>query len=105
MVGRITAFIDLIGAGTPELLRAFEPIWRARGSSSEEAVAERVYLKLPHLDFSERVLVPAANRLGVIRVKGVEWSDWGNADRVFATIRRTDWRPRWLEHLSLPIAG
>jgi mannose-1-phosphate guanylyltransferase len=105
MVGRITAFIDLIGAGTPELLRAFAAIWRARGSSSEEAVAERVYVKLPHLDFSERVLVPAANRLGVIRVKGVEWSDWGNADRVFATIRRTDWRPRWLEHLSLPIAG
>jgi mannose-1-phosphate guanylyltransferase len=105
MVGRITAFIDLIGTGTPELLRAFEPIWRVRGSSSEEAVAERVYVRLPHLGFSERVLVPGANRLGVVRVKDVEWSDWGNADRVFATIRRTGWRPRWLERLPLPVAG
>lgn len=49
--------------------------------------------------------MPAANRLGVIRVKGVEWSDWGNADRVLATLRRTDWRPRWLERLPLPVAG
>jgi hypothetical protein len=44
--------------------------------------------------------VPAADRLGVVRVKGVEWSDWGNAERVFATIKRTGWRPRWLETLS-----
>lgn len=99
MVGRITAFIDLIEAGTPDLRRAFEPIRRARGSAREDAVAERVYATLPELNFSERVLVPAADRLGVVRVKGVEWSDWGNAERVFATIRRTGWRPRWLDHL------
>jgi mannose-1-phosphate guanylyltransferase len=103
MVGRIATFVDLIAAGTPELLRAFEPIRRARGSSREEAVAERVYARLPDVNFSERVLVPAADRLGVVRVKGVEWSDWGNADRVFATIRRTGWRPRWLEHLPLAV--
>jgi mannose-1-phosphate guanylyltransferase len=32
MVGRITAFIDLLGAGTPELLRAFEPIAHLAGA-------------------------------------------------------------------------
>ena len=54
---------------------------------------------LPELNFSERVLVPAADRLGVVRIKGVEWSDWGNPERVFATLRRTGWHPRWLDHL------
>jgi mannose-1-phosphate guanylyltransferase len=100
MVGRIAAFVDLIAAGTPELLGAFEPIRQALGSSREEAVADRVYARLGDLNFSERVLAPAARRLGVMRGKGVEWSDWGNADRVFDTIRRTGWRPRWLAHLG-----
>lgn len=104
MVGRIAAFLDLMEAGAPELLHAFEPLRRALGSSREDVVAERVYARLPDLNFSERVLAPAAARLGVLRVKGVEWSDWGNADRVFATIRRTGWRPRWLDALA-PVAG
>jgi mannose-1-phosphate guanylyltransferase len=99
MVGRVSAFLDLIGRGLPELLRAFEPIRRARGSRREEAVAERVYASLPEVNFSRRVLVPAADRLGVVRIKGVEWSDWGNAERVFATLTRTGWRPRWLDRL------
>jgi hypothetical protein len=38
-------------------------------------------------------------------VKGVQWSDWGNADRVVASIRGAAWRPRWLERLPLPAAG
>ena len=105
MVGRVAAFIDLIVAGVPRLLRAFEPIRRALGSPREAAVADRVYATLPEVNFSERVLVPAADRLGVVRVKGVEWSDWGNADRVFTTIRRAGLRPPWLERLPLPAAG
>jgi mannose-1-phosphate guanylyltransferase len=105
MVGRVAAFIRLIAAGTPRLIRAFEPIRRASGSARETTVAERVYAALPEVNFSERVLVPAAERLGVVRVKGVQWSDWGNAERVFATIRRTGWRPPWLGRLPVPAAG
>jgi mannose-1-phosphate guanylyltransferase len=105
MVGRVAAFLDLIAGGVPELLRAFEPLARARGAPREDAVARRIYARLPDLSFSERVLVPAAVRLGVLRVKGVQWSDWGNADRVVAAIRRTAWRPHWLARLPLAAAG
>lgn len=105
MVGWITAFIELIADALPELLRAFEPLGRVRGQSREDAVAARIYAMLPDLSFSERVLVPAAGRLGVLRVTGVQWSDLGNADRVLAWIRRTAWRPRWLEQLPLHAAG
>jgi mannose-1-phosphate guanylyltransferase len=100
MVGRVPAPIDLIDAGAPELLNAFEPVRRALGSSRERAAVERVYANLGQVNFSERVLEPATARLGVVPVKGVEWSDWGNAERVFATIRRTGWRPGWLERVS-----
>jgi hypothetical protein len=56
------------------------------------------------VDFSERVLAPCG-RLGVVRVKGVEWSDLGTVERLAATLRRTGRRPRWLEAVPLPIAG
>jgi mannose-1-phosphate guanylyltransferase len=89
MVGHVRAFLDLIRADVPELDRAFEPIRRAVGSHREGAVAERVYAAIPEVNFSERVLVPAAaGRIGVARVKGVDWSDLGNPDRVLATISR-----------------
>ena len=100
MVGRVAAFIDLIAAGAQELVDAFEPVRRALGSARERAVVERVYARLEQVNFSERVLEPAAARLGVAAVKGVEWSDWGNAERVFATMRRTGWRPAWLQRVS-----
>ena len=101
MVGRVSSFIELIGAGTPALVWAMAPLRRALGTAREAEVAERVYASLPDLNFSERVLVPAAERLGVMRVKGVEWSDWGNAGRVLATLRRTGWRPAWLSRVAL----
>jgi mannose-1-phosphate guanylyltransferase len=105
MVGRLSAFLDLIVAGMPEVLAAFEPLRRVLGTPREARVAERVYAALPDVNFSERVLVPAAARLGVVRVKGLEWSDLGNAERVFATMRRMGWRPRWVDRVPLPAAG
>jgi mannose-1-phosphate guanylyltransferase len=105
MVGRVSGFLELIAAGTPELLKAFGPLRRALGTPREAAAAEQVYANLPSINFSERILVPAASRLGVVRVKGVEWSDLGNVERVFATIRRHGCRPWWLADASLPVAG
>ena len=93
MVGRVRAFLDLVAAGTPGLLRAFRPIRRAIGTPRERAVAERVYATLPEVNFSEHVLVPSVARLGVVRVKGVQWSDWGNPERVLTTIARMGLRP------------
>jgi mannose-1-phosphate guanylyltransferase len=84
MVGHVAAFLDLIRSGVPTLVRAFAPLEGALGTARESAVAERVYAALPEVNFSERVLVPAARRIGVVRVKGVDWSDLGNPERVLA---------------------
>ena len=72
MVGRVSAFIDLIAAGAPRAAcDAFEPIRRALGSARE---ARRRRAGLRHaaeqVNFSERVLEPAADRLGVVRGQG-----------------------------------
>jgi hypothetical protein len=88
MVGTVRSFVELIASGVPALTRAFEPIRRAVGSPREHAVVERVYARMPEGNFSEQVLTPAAERIGVVRVKGVDWSDLGNPERVLATICR-----------------
>ena len=105
MVGRLSAFLDLIAAGAPELVARFQLLCGAIGTSREADVADAVYGILPSMNFSEHVLVPGAARLGTVRVKGVEWSDLGNIERVYATIRRTGGRPRWLDNVPLPVAG
>ena len=105
MVARVSAFMELIAAGLPELVAAFEPLRRALSTSREPLVAERLYGTLPSINFSDRVLVPGASRLATVRVKGVEWSDLGNMERLVATIRRSGGRPRWMDQLPLPVAG
>ena len=65
-----------------------------------------VYDKLAGpIGFSERILAPATDGLVTVRVKGVEWSDWGHPQRVMATMRRTGWRPVWLGRVELASAG
>jgi mannose-1-phosphate guanylyltransferase len=88
MVGSVYSFVDLIAAGVPTLNRAFEPIRRTVGSPREAAAAERVYARIPDVNFSEHVLAPAVDRLGVVRVKDVAWSDLGSPERVLAARSR-----------------
>ncbi|HUF93537.1 MAG TPA: sugar phosphate nucleotidyltransferase [Candidatus Limnocylindria bacterium] len=104
MVGLVDTFLGLIAAGAPELAAAFGPL-RTASARREADVAERVYARTPAVNFSDRVLVPAARRLATMRVKDVGWSDWGHPERVAATIRRTGWRPGWLDRVELPAAG
>ena len=104
MVGRVEAFLDVIAAGAPELVAAFTPV-RTAATWRESEVVERIYATTPALNFSERVLIPAARRLATVRVKDIEWSDWGHPERVVASIRRAGWRPGWLDRVQLPVAG
>ncbi|HEV8436874.1 MAG TPA: sugar phosphate nucleotidyltransferase [Methylomirabilota bacterium] len=107
MVGWVDAFLALAARAAPELLRALEPLRRVIGTGDEPRVAEEVYRELASepIGFSERILAPATDGLVTVRVKGVDWSDWGHPERVVATMRRTGWRPAWLGRVGLASAG
>lgn len=82
VVARATALLELFERLTPTLMNRFEPI-RGILSSPEGAVAlQKVYAELPPVNFSQAVLVPTPHRLGVVRVRGVYWSDWGDPTRL-----------------------
>ena len=96
MVGWARALIDLVRATCPELLAPFRRVRATLGSPSEDEAIERVYAELPSVNFSDSVLAAAPGSLGVIRLTGTDWSDWGNVRRVVESLRRTGRRPPWM---------
>ncbi len=96
MTGRVSAFLHLAQAACPELLVSFRRVRAALGSAGEPGVIEDVYRQLPSVSFSKSVLARAPRRLVTVRVKGVEWSDWGSIRRVVESLRRAGSRPFWL---------
>jgi mannose-1-phosphate guanylyltransferase len=82
LVARAEALVALFEAFTPMLMRAFDPIRQALGTPREPTVVRDVYATLPASNFSQTILACCPERLGVLRVDGVYWSDWGDAARI-----------------------
>lgn len=105
MVGWTSAFLDLVGATTPALLAAFAPLRPVLGLPQETRVVERIYRRLPTTGFSETVLAADTRPLAVMRVKGVDWSDWGHPRRVLASLGHAGVRPAWVDRVRPAEAG
>jgi len=101
MVGRVSGFLELIRHTAPDVMAVFERARATLGTASEAGTIERAYASLPSVGFSERVLVGGCERLATIKVKGVEWSDWGGAGRVFASLASAGHRPSWMGGIDL----
>ena len=101
MVGWTSAFLGMYRTALPGLLAAFEPLRSVLGTPAETEEAERLYRVIPDVNFSDRVLSVAVERLATVRAKGVEWSDWGNVDRVMKSLARARRRPSWFERVEL----
>jgi mannose-1-phosphate guanylyltransferase len=101
MVGWANVFRGLVRETAPRLLSAFEPVRQVLGTPAEEAVVGRVYAALPSLSFSDRVLALGSKRLATVRVKDVDWSDWGSPHRVMASLARAGREPSWLGRVRL----
>jgi len=86
MVFACRTLLLVIERVAPQIFRAFEPISDAIGTTDEQPVTERVYQKLPSLNFSKGVLeaLPFEHRnsLLVLPAPGVTWSDWGTSDHL-----------------------
>lgn len=101
MVGWASAFQSLVTDALPGLVSAFASLRAALGTPGEAIAAERLYAGLPSTNFSEEVLACRPERLVVMRMKGVDWSDLGNPARAVASFRRSSAPPAWLARLEL----
>ena len=84
MIGRASAFLGLLQATVPEVLRAFD---------GEPGLGDRkAYAALTPGDFSQQVLSLSAERLAVLRLGDVGWSDLGTPARVMSAMARSGLR-------------
>jgi mannose-1-phosphate guanylyltransferase len=88
MIGEVRTFLDIFRVCTPDLFTAFTHIARSIGTPEEAEVIEATFGSIPSLNFSSSVLQQIPERLGVIPVRDVYWSDWGEEHRIRADFER-----------------
>ena len=95
MVGRASAFLEMVAQAIPDVLEA---VRRARlWNGSETHIEESVYHQVASSDFSKQVLSVDAGRLLVLRVRDLGWSDLGHPERVLAALEEGSSQPWWME--------
>lgn len=93
VVGRAWWLLSLFKTLTPELFSLFDGLQPLIGSPIEAEAVERIYTRLPVVDFSRAILAQHPPRLAVLRVKDVYWSDWGNPAQVELDLTRFGFWP------------
>ena len=90
IVARPATLLGLVGAAAPSLAHGFVPLLARLATPWEAGAARALYASLPSIDFSRTVLTPAASRLAVVPVTGVDWNDLGDPGRVVIARQRLD---------------
>lgn len=88
IAGRALTFLEILESKIPHILKAFQPVARARTSAEEEARAAELYDSLPSGDFSHEILTRCPDRLAVLRMDDTGWGDLGTPGGVLDAIQR-----------------
>jgi len=102
MVGGVPTLLSLMRQALPELWDAFATAGPAIGTPREDEMIRELYATRSPVNFSREVLATRPANLGVLRVSGVDWCDWGAPDRVLATLTRRGIQPDWAAAVAEP---
>jgi mannose-1-phosphate guanylyltransferase len=86
MVGRVSAFLELIRRTLPDLLRSFESMWAAVTPGMEANALRKLYARIPATNFSDEVLSVRPSDLAVLPARGLGWSDLGEPRRAMSVL-------------------
>ena len=101
MVGSVQTLLNTCFEALPELA-VLKRVRAVANEQRELRVATFVYDSIPTVDFSRHILSPNASRLLVSQLKGLEWHDLGQADRVISVLRsRNGEMPHWLRQWEI----
>jgi hypothetical protein len=83
----------------------FEWLKETVDTNEEPRVLDAIYEAMPRRNFSSQMLQGEPDRLAVMEMKDVLWSDWGSPDRIESGIERTWKRPAMVEEPFRLYAG
>ena len=95
IVARLSTFLGLFLIAMPELHDAFRAVEPELGAPSEAVRVRRLYERTRPSNFSDEVLAKCPFNLAVLEIKGVEWTDLGEPQRVARLIGRHGLSARW----------
>ncbi|MEO8325107.1 MAG: sugar phosphate nucleotidyltransferase [Nitrospirota bacterium] len=70
----------------PVMMERFDRLAQAIGSTQEGRMLHQLYQNMPTLNFSSELLQRVPERLGVIELEDVLWSDWARPDHIIRTL-------------------
>ena len=92
MIGRVSAFLNLLREALPALFAGFESMWATATPGLEGDAVRLLYATMPATNFSNEVLAQSSSSLAVMRTAQLGWSDLGEPQRVFSVIPTRDLR-------------
>ncbi len=105
MTAKVDTFWDLGWQCFPGLMERFDRLGSAVGTPEEARVLDLIYRDMPVKNFSADLLQQASDRVAVIELTDVLWSDWGRPERIAEALRRIDRTPAFpLNALGRPFA-
>ena len=72
----------------PEMMSLFERLKEAIDTAEELRALDAIYEVMPRRNFSAHLLQCATERLAVMEMKDVIWSDWGNPQRILSGLQK-----------------
>ena len=82
------ALWEMVKQTAPVLYHAFRLVQMSLRNSHSNGVLDHVYEIIPSVNFSSAICQPLANRLRVLPVAVVGWSDWGTVGSILRTLRK-----------------
>jgi len=95
MVGRVDAFLEMFRECLPGMFRMFNISRPFFGQEPEKAIVRSIYAWIKETNFSSEVLERAVEKLMVMRVADVGWTDLGEPQRVLGALSDLGIRPEW----------
>jgi mannose-1-phosphate guanylyltransferase len=100
MVGHVRAFLKLAVESVPEMMNALAGLKFRPAAGGGIRVEDWIYDRIAPVDFSRQVLSPGVACLTALRLKGIDWSDLGEPERLICVLAENNselpaWVHRW----------
>ncbi len=106
MVGKIETLWGLGWQCFPDIMKRFAWLEPFIGTGDEQQRLYHIYRGMPFFNFSSDLLQKVPERLGIIELEEILWSDWGRPERIYETLEILGKKPKFpSEILSFPVAN